>query len=82
MFWFFWLSLLSERMEKKYRLILKDTDPDTGQITRHESFAIIICTEKIAAGIIQSLSWNDAEPNREYTYEEDENYPHQIEKLD
>jgi hypothetical protein len=57
-------------MEKKFRLILKDTDPDTGQITRHESFAHIFCTEKVAAGIIQSLSWNDEEPNREYTYEE------------
>ncbi len=57
-------------MEKKYRLIYKDIDPDTGKISSPQSFALIICTEKVVAGIIQSLSWNDQDPNREYTYEE------------
>jgi len=58
--------------EKTYRLLYKDTDPDTGKKSEEIPFATIICTEKIVCCIIESLSWSDENPNREYTYDEGE----------
>lgn len=55
--------------EKLFTISFKDTDPDTGEITRVKKIATVLCEPKVLDYILHSLSIED-DPNRDYEAEE------------